>query len=247
MKKIFVLSMLLATPVFAGAPPSGCSELADRLETFLSTRQITVSHAEWSWKELQEFHSFLLEAMALDPANVPTEKSPFELLPDSLNARLKEEFVKLANARQVVEAFALEEDFDNYITLVQGLLLQREQGMYTRARRVVKHGVLHDVYNRLMTQLKERAPGQMEFKVAWNQDASDELIEGMKTLSTQFKHQMLRAPAASDDVTQERLRLIQALMLILVPIVFLTGLCAGILWKRRSRYVSDGSNSEPRF
>lgn len=239
--------MLLSTVASAEAPLNGCSELATRLESFLSTRQITVSNAEWSWKELQEFHSFLLEAMALDPANVPSEKTPIDLLPDSLNSRLQQEFIKLANRRQVVEAFGLEEDFDNYITLVQGLLLQRERGMYTRARRVVKQGSLHDAYNSLMTQLKDKAPGQIEFKVSWNQEASDALVEEMKTLSSQFKDHSARAPAASQDAaTQERLRLIQSLMLIFVPIVFLTGLCAGLLWKRKSQFVADGG-SEPRF
>jgi hypothetical protein len=249
MRRLLSVILSLSAASASASPPPQCSELANRLDTWLSTRQVTVSNARWNWKELQDFHAFFLEAMALDPANVPTEETPDALLPENLNVRVKQGVDSLIRARHVAEKFGLEKDLDEYVALTIELLDQRQAGLYTRARRIVKRGALHAIYTRLASKLQERGPQHMELKVAWDQEAGAELVGEMRNLASAFKGGT-RGPASLVESEETQVKWIRSLFWVLIPLVFVTGLSAGLLWNRRgsgkdSDWVNE--NSEPRL
>jgi hypothetical protein len=246
-RKAFLSAAVFSLSSFAAAPEQ-CSDLSKRLDAYFSTRQVSVSNAKWSWKELADFHAFFLEAMALDPANVPTEETPDALLPENLNVRVKHGIDSLVRSRHIAEKFGLESDFDAYLALVNELLDQREEGLYTRARRTVKRGALHSLYTRLAHKLQERGPQQMDFKVAWSQDAAPGLVAEMHALNAAFKRPATRAPASIDAPVDEQIQWIRSLFWVLIPLVFLTGLSAGLLWSRQRKELDlVDENSEPKL
>ncbi len=241
--------VFLGTPAYADSAGPQCGDLAERLEKFLSTRQITVSSAAWTWKELTDFHNYFLESMALDPANVPLDETPTELIPENMNVLLHQKLDALVESRHIVDRLELGRDFDTYVSLVEELLNHRRQGLYTRARRVVKRGPLHEAYNKLVVKMQEQGSKHMEFKVSWNQDASAELVDEMQKLSSTLEGHGGRN-LASFDFGSEKFSRVRNFLFFLIPIVFLTGMTAGILLSRKRRgriseWVRD--NSEPRL
>jgi hypothetical protein len=70
----------------------------------------------------------------------------------------------------------------------------------------------------------------------------------MHALNAAFKRPATRAPASIDAPVDEQIQWIRSLFWVLIPLVFLTGLSAGLLWSRQRKELDlVDENSEPKL
>jgi hypothetical protein len=154
---IFGLFALVATASASlGAEPTpSVQQSFNKLEEAIQSAKDQVNesgtHQNFHWVELQTFQTLLWRAMALDPstvAPVPVTQVPKNLFAVELNAELDQRFAELKKSTRAHE-FNADEEFAQYVTVVERILGQRHMRQFPQARGTAKRGTLDSVYQPL--------------------------------------------------------------------------------------------------
>ena len=162
---IFGLFALVATASASlGAEPTpSVQQSFTKLEEAIQSAKDQVnesgSHENFHWVELQTFQNLLWRAMALDPstiAPVPVNQVPKNLFAVELNAELDQRFAELKKSARPHE-FKADEEFAQYVTVVERILGQRHMRQFPQARGTAKRGTLDSVYQPLSKKFTSEA------------------------------------------------------------------------------------------
>jgi hypothetical protein len=125
-----------------------------RIENILKTgHPPSLARVRADWKELQTFHRELWRTMALDPGSLPIREVPKHLQSQALSDELEKRFEALSTS-VLIQRFALEEPFAEYVDVVSQILALRREQKFITARSLAKRGLLDDAYQDLQAALE---------------------------------------------------------------------------------------------
>ncbi len=237
------MKTLLITTLLAGAGLNAVAQtqpdhlgqakqLVDRIDQMVSKNSVNIEHVDFNWKQLEDLHHQLMETMALDPARLDSKFIPPALEPESLTRDLMTSLDLIKHARFVAEKYKAEAVFDEYVAQIEKIIQLRKKRLYSESRRIAKKGIVEEKYNNLVNAIQDSAAGSIQLVLTPKDGTHEELFVQMQNLRNTIAeaHGLDNRSVASVQEDSGRQKLIKILFWILVPLIFLTGLCGGWVW-----------------
>jgi hypothetical protein len=218
------------------------STLLTRIEELLAKRNVEIKSRKWAWSEFESFQEQLMQTMALDPAKLDSQFIPPHLEPTYMTQDLEEKLERLVGFRSIAVKFGAAAEFDEYVKQVHEIFELRYKRLYRVARLIAKKGILAEKFQAVTRTIAKNADASFEMALSWNDDDREEVLSSLQEMASTLRVEMgqddgsgIRGPASvgATELTPKRVQWIRRLFPGLLFLVFLTGLIAGSLWKRR--------------